>query len=112
MTDLPELPVGLEHVRTTDVFDDHTHPAGLRRAHRVADGVWARLLVRTGSLTFVFDDQPDQPHTVTAGGTVVIPPAREHHLEFHGPVTFVLEFHRRRAADAPAPGHESTGLDG
>ena len=34
-----ELPVGLEHVRTTDTFDQDHHPAGLRRAHRVADGI-------------------------------------------------------------------------
>ena len=57
MTDLPQLPEGLVHVRTTDVFDEQSHPAGLRRAHRVADGVWARLVVHTGGLTFVFDDE-------------------------------------------------------
>ena len=106
----PELPDGLVHVRTTDVFDQNTHPAGLLRAHRVADGVWARLVVHTGSLTFVFDDEPERPHVVTAGGSVVIPPARQHHLELGGPVTFALEFHRRPADARPADGHESTGL--
>ena len=39
----PQLPDGLEHVRTTDVFDNTTVPAGLLRAHRVADGVWGRV---------------------------------------------------------------------
>ncbi|MCB0991196.1 MAG: DUF1971 domain-containing protein, partial [Acidimicrobiales bacterium] len=43
----PCLPDGLEHVRTTDIFDNDTVPAGLLRAHRVADGVWGRLVVHS-----------------------------------------------------------------
>ena len=77
----PELPDGLEHVRTTDIFDNATVPAGLLRAHRVADSLWGRLVVHAGTVTFVFDDQPDEPITVTAGEAVAIPPARQHHLE-------------------------------
>jgi tellurite resistance-related uncharacterized protein len=111
MTDLPELPDDLEHVRTTDVFDEHSHPAGLLRAHRVADGVWGRLVVHTGSLTFVFEDRMNEPLTIAAGDSVVIPPARLHHVELDGPVTFALEFHRRRDTGTPTPGHESTGLE-
>lgn len=108
MTD--RLPDGLEHVRTTDVFDQLHHPAGLRRAHRVADGVWARLLVRSGSLTFVFEDEPDRPRPVAAGDAVVIPPGRLHHVDIDGPVTFVLEFHRAAESAPPEAGTESTGL--
>jgi tellurite resistance-related uncharacterized protein len=91
---LPTLPDGLQLVRTTDVFDETTVPAGLRRAHRVADGVWGRLVVHTGSVTFVFDDDPDHPLTVSAGEAVAIPPARQHHVELTGPATFAVEFHR------------------
>jgi tellurite resistance-related uncharacterized protein len=112
MSDRPQLPDGLEHVRTTDVFDEHHHPAGLLRAHRVADGVWARLVVHTGSLTFVFEDRADEPLTIAAGDSVVIPPARLHHVELGAPVTFALEFHRRPDTDTAVRGHESTGLEG
>lgn len=106
------LPPGLEHVRTTDVFDEHTAPAGLRRAHRVADGVWGRLVVHSGALRFRFEDDPsDQARIVAAGGAVVIPPARLHHVVFdQGPATFAIEFHRLPAAGGPAPRGESTGL--
>ncbi len=111
MTDPTELPDGLELARTTDVFDERTHPGGLLRAHRVADGVWGRLVVHTGTLTFVFEDRADQPLRVSAGETVIIPPARLHHVEFDGPVTFAIEFHRPPAVEGPAVGKESTGLE-
>ena len=71
----PCLPDGLEHVRTTDIFDNDTVPAGLLRAHRVADGVWGRLVVHSGTVSFVFDDEPEHPITVSAGDAVAIPPA-------------------------------------
>jgi tellurite resistance-related uncharacterized protein len=108
MTD--HLPPGLEYVRTTDVFDDEHHPAGLRRAHRVADGVWARLLVHTGELTFLFEDEPEHAISVIADEAVVIPPRRLHHVEIAGPVSFVLEFHRDPGHLPPDAGTESTGL--
>lgn len=107
-----ELPDGLEHVRTTDTFDHDHHPAGLRRAHRVADGVWARLVVRTGALSFVFEDDPSHMIDVAAGASQVIPPGRLHHVDIAGPVTFALEFHRERGHTDPAPGSESSGLAG
>lgn len=110
MSTSTELPDGLELARTTDVFDERNHPGGLLRAHQVADGVWGRLLVHSGSLRFVFEDDADTPLTVPAGGTVVIPPARRHHVEFDGPVTFAIEFHRAPRTDGPAAGQESTGL--
>lgn len=105
-----ELPDGLEYVRTTDVLDQDHHPAGLLRAHRVADGVWARLVVHTGSLGFVFEDAPDDRVTVAAGGSVTIPPARLHHVSIDGDVTFQIEFHRVPTLDAPVEGAESGGL--
>lgn len=106
----PQLPDGLELVRTTDVFTDTTVPAGLLRAHRVADGVWGRLIVHTGRVTFVFDDEPDHPLVVAAGETVAIPPARQHHVELTGPATFAVEFHRVPSSPMPEAGTESTAL--
>lgn len=105
-----QLPDGLDHVRTTDTFDNATVPAGLLRAHRVADGVWGNLVVHTGTVAFVFDDEPEHPITARAGDTVAIPPARQHHLELDGPATFAVEFHRVPAEPAPEPGRESTAL--
>ena len=106
----PKLPDGLEHVRTTDVFDNDTVPAGLLRAHRVAEGVWGRLVVTTGGVTFVFDDEPDRPITVEAGDSVAIPPGRQHHVELDGPATFAVEFHRLPTTAVPEAGTESSAF--
>ncbi|MCX6522890.1 MAG: DUF1971 domain-containing protein, partial [Actinobacteria bacterium] len=105
-----ELPSGLEHVRTTEVFDQDRHPAGLRRAHRVADGVWARLVVHSGELDFVFEDDVERPIRARADRPVVIPPGRLHHVATIGRVTFAIEFHRDPGHGTAGVGEESTGL--
>jgi len=110
--DRPPFPEGLEHVRTTAVFDNETVPAGLLRAHHVAAGVWGRLVVHTGEVDFVFEDDAENPHTVHAGETMTIPPERKHHVELRGHATFAVEFHREPKERQPQSGHESTGLSG
>ncbi len=93
------LPTGLVLARTTEVFDAGTVPAGLRRAHRVADGVWGRLVVHAGTVNFVFEDAADEPVLVAAGASIVIPPGRAHHVEPDDSARFVVEFYRPSAPD-------------
>ena len=88
------LPDGVMLQRTTSTFDEHSTPAGLLRAHAVADGVWGRLIVEAGSLGFVFEDTPGDVRTLIAGEHQVIPPLRLHHVVVDGPVRFAVEFHR------------------
>ena len=99
MSSLPTLPDGLELTRTTKVFDNDTAPAGLLKAHQVAEGVWARLVMHSGSVGFVFEDTPDELITVGDGGNVVIPPKRLHHVVLGEPATFVVEFYRPAAEE-------------
>jgi tellurite resistance-related uncharacterized protein len=99
MSSLPTLPDGLELTRTTKVFDNDTAPAGLLKAHQVAEGVWARLVMHSGSVGFVFEDTPDELITVADGGNVVIPPQRLHHVVLGEPATFVVEFYRPSAEE-------------
>jgi tellurite resistance-related uncharacterized protein len=89
-----ELPDGLTLHRTTPTFDESSVPTGLLAAHSVADGVWGRLVVASGAIGFVFEDEPDLVRILTAGESQVIPPVRTHHLIVDGPVTFAVEFHR------------------
>lgn len=95
MTDNPyvEMPAGLVLERTSPEFTNDSVPPGLLRAHKVADHVTGRLVVREGSLVFVYEDEADEPITVGSGNWVVIHPGRPHHVELAGPVRFVVEFH-------------------
>ena len=91
--DALELPPGLVLDRVTRDFTAESVPKGLLSVHRVADRVWGRLVVKEGSLRFVFEDAPDAPRLLPTGTTQVIPPGRPHHLELTGPARFAVEFH-------------------
>lgn len=108
MTD--QIPEGFDLQRTTPTFDNDSVPAGLLKAHQVADRVWGRLVVHTGELTFVFEDT-GTPLVVHAGDHVVIPPTRPHHLELDAPATFAVEFYASRSNPrGERRGPESSGL--
>ena len=94
LCDRCELPDGLEVVRTTAVWDEHTLPDALRRDHRVASGVWGRIRVDEGALRFVAETDPPTDVTLAAGDTQPIPPDVPHHVEPLGQVRFVVEFLR------------------
>ena len=106
-----QIPGDFELARTTPTFTNETVPAGLLAAHRVADGIWGRLVVHSGEVGFVFEDVADTRITVAAGGNVAIPPGRLHHVVLDQPATFAVEFYRTPATPSPAgAGAESTGL--
>lgn len=86
------LPAGLELVRTTATWDRESVPAGLLRAHRIAEGTWGRLVVEQGALELVFEDD-ESIELVGVGEAVVIPPGRPHHVNLDGPVRFHVEFY-------------------
>jgi tellurite resistance-related uncharacterized protein len=98
----PALPAGVGVVRTTPEFTETSVPAGLLRAHRVAAGVWGRLVVREGAVAFAFDDDADHERLVSAGEHQVIPPERPHHMRVVGSVRFAVEFHAAPATDVPS----------
>lgn len=96
MTDPPQMPAGLRLARTTPEFTDATTPAGLRRAHRVAPGLWGQLQVREGGVRFVFEDPPASIHDLVAGDAIDIPPGIAHRVEPGLGCRFVVEFHEPR----------------
>ena len=92
LCDRAELPDDVEVVRTTDTWDERTMPAGLRRAHRVATGTWARLQVEVGELRFRARTEPAIDVIIGARSSQAIPPGVEHEVEPLGPVRFLVEF--------------------
>ena len=91
-----QLPEGLTLTRTTNEFNATSVPAGLLRAHTVADNVWGRIRVIEGSLRFVWEDGRSEGGSVdlAAGDSLAIPPLTHHHVEPGDDVKFVVEFYR------------------
>ncbi|MFA5631475.1 MAG: DUF1971 domain-containing protein [Porticoccaceae bacterium] len=86
------LPAGLKAYRRTDVFNEETLPAALRKSHAVKEGVWALLHVLEGRLRYRvpswnYDEilEPDAPG--------IIAPQVEHFVEPQGKVRVFIEFH-------------------
>ena len=92
LCDRAELPVDLTIVRTTAVWDEASTPPALRRAHRIAAGVWGRLCVLEGRIRFRADTDPPLDVVVEAGATQAIPPSTDHDIEAEGHVRYFLEF--------------------
>ncbi len=95
LCDRAELPAGLRVVRATDVWDERTMPAALRRSHRVATGTWARLRVQQGRVRFRAQTHPPLDVVVGPDAPQPIPPEVEHHVEPLGEARFSVEFLRR-----------------
>jgi tellurite resistance-related uncharacterized protein len=88
------LPSGLSLERTTDDFTQSSVPAGLLRAHRVARGVWGRVVVLEGRLRFVWEEPGnEEPLDLVEGDTVVIPPDTQHRVEPGSHCRFVVQFY-------------------
>jgi tellurite methyltransferase len=92
LCDRAELPDGLTPVRSSTEWDEHTMPAGLRRAHRIATGTWGRIIVRLGQLRFVMQSDPALDVVLHSGSTQAIPPEVPHEVQPLGPVRFSIDF--------------------
>ena len=87
------LPAGVVAYRRTPIFDQDTIPAGLRREHRTASGVWGLITVVEGRLHFRSLD-PVAETALTPGTPMAVAPQQPHEVAPEGPVRFFVEFYR------------------
>jgi tellurite resistance-related uncharacterized protein len=86
---IAQLPDGLRAVRRTPDFTVDSVPPGLLSAHTTT--VWAQLVVTSGSVVFV--DEEDQERAAVRGGVpMVIVPHRRHHIEPEPDAEFFVQF--------------------
>lgn len=90
------LPPGVVAYRRTPIFDQDTIPAGLRREHRTASGVWGLITVVEGRLRFR-SLRPTHEAVLVPGTPMAVAPEQPHEVVPDGPVRFFVEFYR--AAD-------------
>jgi tellurite resistance-related uncharacterized protein len=92
LCDRGELPEGLHIRRQVGPFTEETLPTGLRADHRLADGVWGRLRVTSGTARFRLESDDPLDVRLMAGDEQAIPPTMIHRVEPEGPVELVVEF--------------------
>lgn len=88
------LPADVVHYKSTPVFDQASVPAGLRREHSTAAGVWGRIVVHEGSLRYVIEAPATEEHLLVPGTPGIVEPGVPHHVVVEAPVRFCVEFYR------------------
>ncbi|MCR9214625.1 MAG: DUF1971 domain-containing protein [Proteobacteria bacterium] len=78
----------------TAVFTETTVPEKLKSRHQTKAGVWGKLVVLSGELTYIEDREKPVVQAVDPSTHAVIKPEMPHHLEVTGPVSFQVEFYR------------------
>ena len=94
--DRMEWPEGFVADGRTREFDEATIPSGLLREHSTKRGVWARIHVVSGTLTYHVGTPIDRCFVVDRAEPGIIIPEVPHRLEAVGPVRFSVEFWRAR----------------
>lgn len=97
------LPAGLVAYRRTPIFDQDTIPAGLRREHRTAAGVWGLITVLDGRLRFRALS-PVSETVLIPGAPIAVAPQQPHEVVPDGPVRFYVEFYREADPASSDPG--------
>ena len=89
------IPLGLEHYKSTPVFDRRTTPLALQSDHSTKSGVWGKIQVTGGRLRYTVADPRRTPFLVElmAGGPPgIVEPTIVHRVELIGDVMFQVEF--------------------
>ena len=87
------LPKHLSTYKRTPTFTQDTIPKGLLNNHQTRAGVWARVVLETGTLRLTFEDGP--VHLLSPGTDGIIAPQRLHAVAPIEHVTFHVEFLRK-----------------
>ncbi len=90
--------------RTVGPFDQDSVPKGLLRDHNTKAGVWGRLDVGSGHVTYVITEPGfESEHELSSNRPAIIVPEQKHHLKLTCDVMFHITFFRARCAEQEAP---------
>ncbi len=89
-----ELPPHFVAYKRTRTFSSQDTPAALRAAHTTKAGVWAKIHVVQGEVTYSVES-PDEPSlTLTPTREGIVVPERPHHVDPAPGAQFFVEFYR------------------
>ena len=87
------LPEHAEKAGETKRMNQDTVVPGILKKHLAPKGKWGYLVVESGSLEYIWEDDPEHILTADPDHPIVIYPERFHHVEITGPVEFKVEFY-------------------
>lgn len=90
-----ELPEGAQPYRETPEFTEQSIPRGLLAHHSTKTGVWGRICVREGELSYCIEDDPSLDQVLTPERVGIVVPERRHRVAPIGAVRFKVQFLRR-----------------
>jgi len=86
------LPNNLTYQKRTPQFSDGNMPEGMLGEHRTAVGIWAKIKVVEGNLTYRILEPDIEEHVLDRSRDGVVAPQESHQVEVNGPVRFYIEF--------------------
>ena len=92
------IPSGFESYKRTPEFSEASVPPGLLSEHCTADGVWGKIVVLEGLLTYRILEPRVEEYQLTPELCGVIEPAIRHEVVPQPGVRFYVEFYRQVAA--------------
>ena len=91
---MKSLPDDVRAYKRTPEFTETTVPAGLERRHNTKAGVWARIHVLEGRMTYRILEPEIEEHVLEPGRDGIVEPEIHHQVEMTEPVRFFVEFLR------------------
>ena len=87
------LPEGAVKAGATKLMNQDTVVPGILKKHLAPKGKWGFLVVESGSLQYIWEDDAENVLDADPGHPIVIYPERFHHVMITGPVAFRVEFY-------------------
>ena len=100
------LPEGAVKAGSTKLMTQDTVVPGILKKHLAPKGKWGYLVVESGSLQYVWEDDAENVLDADPGHPIVIYPERFHHVVITGAVEFRVEFY---VVEEPANNPELQG---
>ena len=91
---MKKLPGHVEKYSSSPVFTEASVPKNLLSAHATKQGVWGKLIVRRGALTYTILGDRDESTRLESGDAGVIEPTVRHFVTPEGEVEFFVEFYK------------------
>ena len=90
---MKELPVNVSAYQKSQIYTHKTTPGMMKNDHRTRAGVWGKIVVRSGEVTYEIPEE-NESHTLTPDNPGVIAPLQFHRIDPAPGAKFYLELYR------------------